>query len=312
MMIIFSDHLEVIMDIAIFGANGQTGRLLTGQALATGHRVVAATRRPDNFPLSDPKLTVAAADVRDPAAVTEVVAGVDAVLSTLGVSFTREPVNTYSVGTANIVAAMQSSGVRRLAVVSSTGAYPTRRSEFPLALRVFEPIITRTIGKTVYDDMREMEKIVRGSALDWTIVRPSGLFDLPAPTDYHAGEVDPIGGFTARIDLAHYLLTLADEPATVGKTVVVSTTEHTPTVWKMIRREARSKPADAPKPAAPASCPLRAHPSTPDAFARPLRFAQFNGGEQAAEAPPFPTKKRRRAAQVLQVHLPSSRRRAPH
>ena len=116
------------MNIVIFGANGQTGRLLTGQALSAGHRVVAATRRPDDFPLSDPKLTVAAADVRDAAAVTEVVAGVDAVLSTLGVSFTREAVNTYSVGTGNIVAAMQSSGVRRLAVVSSTGAYPTRRT----------------------------------------------------------------------------------------------------------------------------------------------------------------------------------------
>ena len=123
------------MDIAIFGANGQTGRLLTGQALAAGHRVVAATRRPDGFPLSDPKLTVAATDVRDAAAVTEVVAGVDAVLSTLGVSFTREHVNTYSAGTGNIVAAMQSSGVRRLAVVSSTGAYRTRRTEFPLTLR---------------------------------------------------------------------------------------------------------------------------------------------------------------------------------
>jgi NAD(P)H-binding len=111
-----------------------------------------------------------------------------------------------------------------------------------LALRVLEPIITRTIGKTVYDDMRRMEKIVRGSDLDWTVVRPSGLFDLPEPTEYHAGEVDPIGGFTARIDLAHYLLALADDAATVGATVVVSTTEHTPTVWQMIRREARSKP----------------------------------------------------------------------
>jgi uncharacterized protein YbjT (DUF2867 family) len=252
MMIIVSDDLEVVMDIVIFGANGQTGRLLTKQALEAGHRVVAATRRPDDFPLSDPKLTVAAVDVRDGAAVTEIVAGAGAVLSTLGVSFTREPVNTYSVGTGNIVAAMQASGVWRLAVVSSTGAFPTRRSEVPLALRIFEPIITRTIGKTVYDDIRRMEKIVCGSALAWTIVRPSGLFDLPAPTDYHAGEVDPIGGFTARIDLAHYLLTLADDSATVGKTVVVSTTEHTPTVWQMIRREARSKPADDPSPAAPA------------------------------------------------------------
>ena len=239
------------MNIAIFGANGQTGRLLTRTALAGRHRVVAATRRPDDFPLSGFGLTVAAADVRDAAAVTEVVRGADVVLSTLGVSFTREPVDTYSVGTANIVAAMGASGARRLVVVSSTAAYPTRRSRSPLALRLFEPVVKRTIGKTVYEDMRRMETIVRGSGLDWTIVRPSGLFDLPEPTDYHAGEVDPVGAFTARIDLAHYLLALANDGATVGKTVVVSTTEHTPTVWQMIRREAGAKTAAHPTEAAP-------------------------------------------------------------
>ncbi len=102
-------------------------------------------------------------------------------LSTLGVPFTREPVNTYSKGTANIVAAMQSSGVTRLVVVSSTGAYPAPgRTGAPFALRLFEPVITKTIGKTVYDDIRRMESVVRDSDLDWTIVRPSGLFDLPA------------------------------------------------------------------------------------------------------------------------------------
>ncbi|MGH3595225.1 MAG: NAD(P)H-binding protein, partial [Mycobacterium sp.] len=81
------------------------------------------------------------------------------------------------------------------------------------------------------------------SGLDWTIVRPSGLFDLPHPTDYHAGEIDPVGGFTSRTDLADYLLALADSPAAVGRTVVVSTTEHTPTLWQMIHREALSKPS---------------------------------------------------------------------
>jgi nucleoside-diphosphate-sugar epimerase len=185
-------------------------------------------------------------DVREAAAVAEVVADADAVLSTLGVSFTRQPVDTYSVGTGNIVAGMRSAGVRRLAVVSSTTIYPTRRRRFPLALRLFEPIIAGTIGKTVYDDMRRMETLVGSSGLDWTIVRPSGLFDLAEPTDYHAGEVEPIGGFTARIDLAHYLLALAGDRATVGKTVVVSTTEHTPTVWQMVRREAAPKPAARP------------------------------------------------------------------
>ncbi|MGB9248790.1 MAG: NAD(P)H-binding protein [Mycobacterium sp.] len=231
------------MNLVVLGANGQTGRLLTKQALAAGHRVVAVTRQPGDFPLRDRHLTVAGLDVRDGAAVRGWVAGADAVLSTLGVSFTREPVDTYSVGTANIVAAMRSTGARRLAVVSSTAAFRTRRRRSPVAIRLIEPIITRTIGKSVYDDMRRMETIVRSSGLDWTILRPSGLFDLPEPTAYHAGEVDPVGAFTARIDLAHYLLALADDRAAIGKTVVVSTTRHTPTVWQMIRREAFAKPA---------------------------------------------------------------------
>ena len=228
------------MKLAIFGANGQTGRLATALALNAGHQVVAVTRRPREFPLAGPGLTVSEADVRDASAVGPVVAGVDAVVSTLGVMFTREPVDTYSVGTANIVAAMHAARARRLVVVSSTAAYPTRRSRAPLSLRLVEPILTRTIGKTVYDDVRRMESIVRDSGLDWTIVRPSGLFDLPERTDYVRGEVDPVGAFTARIDLADYLLSLAADSASARRTVIVSTTEATPSLWQMIRREAGS------------------------------------------------------------------------
>jgi nucleoside-diphosphate-sugar epimerase len=226
------------MNIVIFGANGQTGRLLTRQVLDAGHSAVAVTRRPDDFPVTHPRLTIARADVRNDAPAW-IVDDADAVVSTLGVTFTREPVNTYSVGTANIITAMREADVRRLAVVSSTGAYryPGRRA-VPLSLRLVEPIITNTIGKTVYDDMRRMETIVHDSGLDWTIVRSSGLFDLPDRTNYVAGEVDPVGAFTARIDLADYLLAAASDPTASGSTTVVSTTEHTPTFLQMIRREA--------------------------------------------------------------------------
>lgn len=227
------------MNIVIFGANGQTGRLLTRRALDKGHSAVAVTRRPQDFPFADPHLTVAEADVRNAWSLVGVVRGADAVLSTLGVPFSTRPIDTYSVGVHNIVEAMRSTGVRRLAVVSSTGAYHyPNRKETPLSLRLFEPVITRTIGKSTYDDQRRMEEIVRASGLDWTIVRPSGLFDLPEPTNYVAGEVDPIGGFTARIDLADYLVELTGDPSAAGKTVIVSTTENTPTMWQMIRREA--------------------------------------------------------------------------
>jgi nucleoside-diphosphate-sugar epimerase len=134
---------------------------------------------------------------------------------------------------------MRKKSVPRLVVVSSTGAYHyPNRVDTPFALRIVEPIITRTIGKSTYDDQRRMEEIVRASGLDWTIVRPSGLLDLTASTNYVAGEVDPVGGFTARIDLADYMVALAGDSSAAGKTVVVSTTENTPTLWQMVRREA--------------------------------------------------------------------------
>ncbi len=227
------------MRIVVFGANGQTGRLLTQRVLDAGHSAVAVTRRPGEFPLADPRLTVAGADVRDASSLVDVVRGADVVLSTLGVPFSLRPIDTYSVGVRNIVAAMRDTGVRRLVVVSSTGAHPyPNRIDTPASLRLFEPVITRTIGKTTYDDQRRMEDIVRKSGLDWTIVRPSALFDLPHPTNYVAGAVDPIGGFTARIDLADYMIALAGDPSAAGKTFIVSTTENTPTMWQIIRREA--------------------------------------------------------------------------
>jgi uncharacterized protein YbjT (DUF2867 family) len=224
--------------IVIFGANGQTGRLLTRRVLDADYTAVAVTRRPDDFPFAHPRLTVAGADVRDASSLVEVVDGADAVLSTLGVPFSRKPIDTYSVGVRNIITAMQNTSVRRLVVVSSTGAYhyPGRRNT-PLSLRVFEPIITRTIGKATYDDQRRMEAIVRDSGLDWTVVRPSGLFDLPYVTDYVAGDVDPVGAYTSRLDLADYLTALAAGSA-AKDTVVISTTADTPTMWQMVRREA--------------------------------------------------------------------------
>jgi uncharacterized protein YbjT (DUF2867 family) len=230
---------EAVMRIVIFGANGRTGRLLTHLVLDRGHSAVAVTRRPNAFPLTDDRLTVAGADVRDASSLVNIIRGADVVLSALGVPFSLRRIDAYSVGVRNVVAAMRETGVRTLVVVSSTGAhlYPDRVDP-PVSLRFVEPVITRTVGKSSYDDQRRMETIVRDSGLDWTIVRPSGLFDLPEPTNYVAGEVDPIGGYTARIDLADYMVKLASAPATAGKTVVVSTTEDTPTMWQMVRREA--------------------------------------------------------------------------
>ena len=86
------------MRLVIFGSNGPTGRLATARGLAVGHSVVAVTRRPREFPFAHPGLTVVEGDVRHGSAVMDAVAGADAVVSVLGVPFTRRRVDTYSAG----------------------------------------------------------------------------------------------------------------------------------------------------------------------------------------------------------------------
>jgi putative NADH-flavin reductase len=233
---------EHIMRIAIFGANGPTGRLLTEQALDAGHYVVAATRHPEAFPLTHERLEVEAADIHDPVAVAATVDGCDAVLSTLGVPFTRQPITVYSAAAEHLVAATHEHAVKRLVVVSSSATYPHRHADGGFLLnRVLQPIVTRTIGKTTYADMRRMEELVRASDLAWTIVRPSGLFDLDEVTDYQVYEDEAPGVFTARIDLAAAILAQLDEDTYVGKAVAVTTSENNPTLFQMMRAEAGSK-----------------------------------------------------------------------
>ncbi len=86
------------MKLVIFGANGKTGRILTRRAVDEGHEVTAFTRHPGTFPVSGDRLVVVGGDVLDSKAVDAAVAGHDAVLSSLGVPYSRRPINIYSRG----------------------------------------------------------------------------------------------------------------------------------------------------------------------------------------------------------------------
>lgn len=227
------------MDVVVFGANGPTGRLVVEQAGAEGHNVTAVTRHPEGFPVTGPWLRVVEADVCDPFAVEGVVAGQDAVVSALGVPYGKEEVTVYSAGITHITEAMAKHGVRRLVAVTSTVLFGTPApGENFLFRRVLEPAIMRFMGRTVYEDMRRMEEIVRETDLDWTVLRPGGLFDAPAVSDYEVGTSRLPGRYTARADLAHELLRQAADDRHARAYVDVRTTQNTPGFLDLIRKEA--------------------------------------------------------------------------
>src|SRR5690349_16355654 len=109
---------ELIMNIIIFGAAGGTGRALTEQALEQGYTVTGFDRNPDALKLQHPNLTMLKGDIFDPAGVEQAIAGQDVVFCVLGVR-PGVTIPVCSVGTKNIIAAMQKQGVKRLMVQSA-------------------------------------------------------------------------------------------------------------------------------------------------------------------------------------------------
>lgn len=224
------------MRVTVFGANGATGRLLCRQLLDQGHGVVAVTRRPDSFPVDGAE--VVQADATDPAAVTRAVQGADAVLSVLGTPFTRQPITLYSTAGREIVAAMQVAGVRRLAVVTSSAAVRLPQPAGGLLLtHVLEPLVTRTVGRTTYQDMRRLEKLVTESGLDWVVLRPSGLFDHPEVTAYELADDHAPAPFTARADLAAALVQTLTDDSLLRRAWAVSTTQVRQSLLRLVLRE---------------------------------------------------------------------------
>lgn len=233
------------MKIVVFGANGPTGRLITAQALQAGHEVTAVTRRPEEFPLRDDRLRVIGADVHDPGAVHAAVRGQDAVLSSLGVPYGKQPVTVYSEGVRNIMTAMTDLGVRRLVCVSASLVDPGAGPHGGFFVdKVAGPIVAY-FGRTVYADMVRMEALVRASDLDWTIMRPNGLFETSAVTDYRTAEGYLNASYTSRADLADVMLRQLSSDEYVRKICAVATVAEKPRLLELLLREGSGKKAAA-------------------------------------------------------------------
>ena len=227
------------MRITVFGANGGTGRLLTEQALDAGHDVVAVTRSQKQFPITHENLTIASADALDPDSAAKAVDGADAVLSTLGVPFSRQPISIYSEGVKSLTRAMGRHAVKRLVLVSSAGTEPTYHADGGFLMnRVIQPLVVRTIGKSTYSDMRAMENWLSASDLDWTVMRPGGLFDAETVTNYVLREGSSDAIFTSRADLAASMLAQLMTTDWIQKHVAVNTSDGAPTLLQMMRKEA--------------------------------------------------------------------------
>jgi putative NADH-flavin reductase len=211
------------MKLTIFGATGGTGIELLRQALAAGHEVTAVVRDPRRLPADLPSgLDIFQADLMDPDAIAPAVKDRDAVLSAMG-SRDRAPTTVCADSISAIATAMARGRTRRL-LMTSAGGLVTDAGDGAFVRYVVKPLIVQRLFKHSYADLREAERRLRATNLDWTIVRPSRLTNGGPTGRYRtAWDTNLRGGLsTTRADVAHCLLALAADPASVHHAVSVA------------------------------------------------------------------------------------------
>ena len=211
------------MHLFILGATGGIGRELVGQAIERGHRVTAFVRSPQKLGLPRQGLTVVQGDVRDAQAIAAAVAGHDAVLSAIGPPGPGRTTITSDSARATL-AAMEAACVRRLLVVGVAVLFPDAGT--------LARLLRNTLLRNIADDSAEMERIVKASHLEWTIVRPPRLTNGPLTERYRVADdhLPPgAGGGAAKVsraDVARFLLDEAGQPRHVQRIVGIAYTKN--------------------------------------------------------------------------------------
>jgi nucleoside-diphosphate-sugar epimerase len=152
------------VSLAITGSTGFVGQALIDLALDAGHEVRALARREQRLRMG---VEWVRGELADTTALRRLVRGSEAVIHVAGVVNAADPDGFEQgnvVGTLNLIEAAVAEGVPRLVLVSSLSAREPELSAYGAS-------------------KARAEKLVCASGLDWTIVRPPGIYG-PRDVDY--------------------------------------------------------------------------------------------------------------------------------
>ena len=196
------------MTIALTGATGFVGQAVLDEAAERGLEVRALTRRAK---AAREGVEWIEGSLSDADSLAELVRRSDAVLHIAGLTSAPDPAAftpANVAGTAAVIEAAQAAKVKRLVFVSSLAARAPELSAYGAS-------------------KAEAERLVEASGLDWTIVRPPGIYG-PRDVDYFEmfrtaklGFIPlPPRGASSIIhvnDLARLLLDLIDAPSALAR-----------------------------------------------------------------------------------------------
>jgi putative NADH-flavin reductase len=197
------------MQILVFGAAGAIGQEITAELLRRGHSVVAVTRT--GTPIEGLDVQVIQGDAADPAAVSVLAQGVDAVVSAAGPRRGRENDEENLVGAARgLVEGLRMAGTRRLVVVGGAGGLEVA----PGQRLVDTPDFPAAWKPTALAHAKALDEVYRAADdLDWTFVSPAALIEPGERTGQYRTGGDQVltdAAGNSRITIPDYAIAIAD------------------------------------------------------------------------------------------------------
>lgn len=159
-------------NFVVFGGTGNVGRIVVSE-LSKNNSVKILTRQ-DVSIFDSKNVQLIKGNVLDISAIKGTIDSGDIVIIVLG--FNNSASDTMSVGTKNILNAMMKTNSRRVICLSAQGAgdsWDYMPEEFK------KMVLSDSILKASFADHTIQEQFIRESSLDWTIVRPTEIVDIP-------------------------------------------------------------------------------------------------------------------------------------
>ena len=208
------------MNIVVIGANGGVGKQTVELALKAGHHVTALVRNPAKLTLTHPNLEVVKGDILVPGSFDGILENKDVIISAIGVKGTG-PTTLYSLGNSHLLDAMKRKGSRRIFFISASALDIS--PVLPFYVRLLAKYVVQKILRNMYADLREMERLVKTSETDWTIMRPPRLTDRPATGHYRFAIDQFLKNCLniSRADLAHFMVHNVTNEATYKTTIEI-------------------------------------------------------------------------------------------
>lgn len=210
-----------LCNIAVLGANGGIGKQVVLAALKAGHSITAILRTPSNLQISHLNLQIVQGDVMKPETLDKYLKNKDVIVSAIGKNSLKNTI-LYSKGNKNLLESMKRVGANRAFFISASGLEVN--PSHSLLVKFATKFILQSLLRNMYADLLRMEKIVKASDINWTIMRPPKLLDTSLTGSYRTA-IDKfiINGLKiSRSDVAHFIVNNISNKSIFKKTVEIA------------------------------------------------------------------------------------------